>query len=58
MIYWHPKHGAHFIKGNMLDQWGTAGYEKALSDTPQRIRRTTVKHYNLKGSSTVACMVE
>ncbi|WP_273352963.1 LGFP repeat-containing protein [Corynebacterium resistens] len=34
MIYWHPKHGAHFIKGNMLDQWGTAGYEKSTLGYP------------------------
>lgn len=34
MIYWHPKHGAHSIRGSILEKWANQGYEKGAVGYP------------------------
>lgn len=34
VIYWHPSTGAHYVNGNILDQWSSAGYEMSRFGYP------------------------
>ena len=34
MMYWHPQHGAHEIRGSILKKWANQGYEKGTIGYP------------------------
>lgn len=34
MMYWHPQHGAHSVRGSILDKWARQGYERGASGYP------------------------
>lgn len=34
MMYWHPQYGAHQVAGDILFQWGYAGFEKGFWGYP------------------------
>ncbi|WP_426707173.1 hypothetical protein ACEN2D_06955 [Corynebacterium auriscanis] len=34
MMYWHPQHGAHSVRGSILNKWASQGYERGASGYP------------------------